>query len=228
MKIVHISHLYHPSKGGVQTFFKNISERLVKDYGDNVTVVTTDSIYGPERTIYKNAGPHKEIINGVNVIRFPYRRWHIKPYRLLSKVFNKLSFTMPEKFTLQAYGPYSKSMKKYLMEVDADAFCGSSISYHYMQLPLWKQCNFFFYGSIHLDEDESKHAIFSTQLKAIKASTLYLANTAYEKQRLEKIGVDADKIFVLGTGVSIEDFVVKDEDVSSFRKELGIPEEAVA
>ena len=115
MKIVHISHLYHPSQGGVQFFFKNISERLVKDYGDDVTVITTDSMYGPERKIYKNAGPKHETINGVKVIRFPFERWHIKPHSFLSKVFRKLSLNMPEQFSLKAYGPYSSSMKKYLM-----------------------------------------------------------------------------------------------------------------
>ena len=156
MKIVHLSHAYHPSEGGVQFFFKNVSERLVKDYGDDVTVVTTNSIYGPERKIYKNAGPHNEVINGVKVIRFPYSRWHIKPISFLNKAFKKIGLSLPESVKLKAYGPYSKSMKNFLMNVEADAFCGSSINYYFMQLPLWRKCNFFYYGSIHLDEDEQK------------------------------------------------------------------------
>src|SRR3954467_15049647 len=106
MKIVHLTHSYHPSEGGVQFFFKNVSERLVRDHSDDVTVVTTDSIYGPERPIFKKAGPHKETINGVKVIRFSFRRWHIKPFRFLSKVFKKLSIKMPEWAVLKAYGPY--------------------------------------------------------------------------------------------------------------------------
>lgn len=93
-----------------------------------------------------------------------------------------------------------------------------------MQLPLWRKCNFYYYGSIHLDEDESRRALLPKQLKAIKASTLYLANTAYEKYRLEKLGVDPAKVFVLGTGVDMNDFVVEDEKARAFRKELGIPE----
>ena len=69
MKIVHVSHLYHPSAGGVQFWFKNVSERLVKDYGDDVTVVTTNSMYGPERDIFKKIEPAEETINGVKIIR---------------------------------------------------------------------------------------------------------------------------------------------------------------
>jgi glycosyltransferase involved in cell wall biosynthesis len=227
MKIVHISHLYHPSEGGVQFFFKNVSERLVRDYGDDVTVVTTDSLYGPERKIYKNAGPYKEVINGVKVLRFPFRRWHIKPYSLLSKVLRKLSLTMPETLALQANGPCSKSMKDYLMSVDADAFCGSSTNYYYMQLPLWRQCNFFYFGSTHLDDDESKRALYPIQLDSIKSSTLYFANTAYEKARLEKLGVDPAKAVVLGVGVNIEDFVVEEQDVKAFRNKIGIPDDGL-
>jgi glycosyltransferase involved in cell wall biosynthesis len=227
MKIVHISQAYHPSQGGVQFFFKNISERLVRDYGDDVTVVTTDSMYGPERKIYKKAGPKYETINGVKIIRFSFKRWHIKPSFFLFRVIKKLSLKVPEKMVLRALGPYSPEMKKYLMNVDADAFCASSINYYYMQLPLWRKCNFFYYGSIHLDEDEKKHALYPTQLKAIKASTLYLANTTYEKERLQKIGVNPEKIFVLGTGVNIDDFITNPADVFMYKKSIGIPEKAI-
>ena len=227
MKIVHISHLYHPSQGGVQIFFKNISERLVRDYGDDVTVVTTDSIYGPERKIYKLAGPKHETINGVKVIRFPFKRWHIKPYFLLSKVFKKLSINMPEKFSLLAYGPYSPAMKKYLLKSDADIFCGSSINYYHMQLPLWRKCNFFFQGSIHLDEDETKKTLLNTQVQAIKASTLYFANTAYEKERLKKLGIAEKKVFILGVGVNMNDFVCNRDEIENFRANLAIPIHAV-
>src|ERR1700712_5504237 len=115
MKIVHISHLYHPSAGGVQSFFKNISERLVKDYGDDVTVVTTNSYYGPERKIFKKVELAEEVVNGVKVIRFPYKRSHIKPYAFLYKVLAKLSIKKAEWMFLRSYGPLSSTMKSYLM-----------------------------------------------------------------------------------------------------------------
>jgi glycosyltransferase involved in cell wall biosynthesis len=223
MKIVHISHLYHPSQGGVQFFFKNVSERLVKDYGDEVTLVTSDSMYGPHEKLFKKAGPAKETINGVEVLRFPFRRWHIEPYIFLTKVLRKLSIKMPEWMVLQRYGPYSKKMQHYLINVDADVFCGSSVNYYYMQLPLWRKCKFFFYGSIHLDNDESKHALYPTQLKSINSSTLYLANTEYEKYRLEKLGVNATKIFILGTGVNMNDLIAADKGVYTFKEKIGIP-----
>ncbi|MCW3110760.1 MAG: glycosyltransferase family 4 protein [Segetibacter sp.] len=228
MKIVHISHLYHPSSGGVQFFFKNISERLVKDYGDDVTVVTTNSYYGPERKIFKKIEPAEEVINGVKVIRFPYTRWHIKPYAFIYKVLAKLSIKKPEAMVIKSYGPYSAEMKKYLMQVQADAFCASSSNYYYMQLPLWKKCNFFYFGSIHWEHDESKTTLYPTQVASMNASTLCLANTAYEKTRMIKSGVKQEKIFVLGVGVDMEPFINVDaEDVAAFRKEIAVPADAL-
>ncbi|MDB5248670.1 MAG: glycosyltransferase family 4 protein [Segetibacter sp.] len=224
MKIVHISHLYYPSSGGVQFFFKNVSERLVKDYGDEVTVVTTNSYYGPERQQFKKIETREEVINGVKVVRFQYRRWHIGLYSFLFKLFAKLGVRKPEWMGLQASGPYSPEMKKYLMNVEADAFCGSSTNYWFMQLPLWRKCNFFYYGSIHLDEEESKSALYKVQVDSMNASTLYLANTSFEIERLVKLGVRREKIMVLGAGVDMEPFLnVDSESVQQYRKELGIP-----
>ncbi len=227
MKIVHVTHLYHPSEGGVQFLFKNFSERLVKDYGDDVTVVTCNSMYGPERKLFKKIEPARETINGVKVIRFPYQRWHIWVYPYIFKLMVKLGFSIPEKMLIKASGPYSPSMIKYLMTTDADAICGSSASYYYMQLPLWRKCNFFYLGAIHLNLNESKQAIYKTQLDSINASNRYIASTLYEKERLEALGVKKNKIVVIGTGVNPEDFVIDSNKVKDYRQSLGIPEHGV-
>jgi glycosyltransferase involved in cell wall biosynthesis len=228
MKIVHVSHLYHPSHGGVQYVFKNISERLVRDYGDDVTVVTTDSLYGPERKLYKKAGPYQEIINGVTVLRFPYQRWHIRPYWFLAKVCTKLSIKIPESFKLRAHGPLSPKMKKYLIHVEADAIFASSSNYYFMQLPLWRKCNFFYYGSIHLNEDETKAHLLKKQVDSINASTLYLANTSFEIERLVGMGVKREKIFVLGAGVDMELFLnIEHHLIKSFKDKLGVPDDGL-
>jgi D-inositol-3-phosphate glycosyltransferase len=92
---------------------------------------------------------------------------------------------------------------------------------------LWRKCNFFFFGCTHLDEDESKHALYQTQIKSIKSSVLYLANTAYEKLRIEKLGAGTAKAFELGVGVNMNDFIVNAGDVNTFRKTLGIPEDGL-
>ena len=48
MKVLHVTHNYFPSKGGPQYTMKNLSEKLVTYYGDEVEVCTTNSLYGQE------------------------------------------------------------------------------------------------------------------------------------------------------------------------------------
>jgi len=134
MKILHVSHCFHPSTGGVQWFFKNVSERLVKDFGDDVTVVTTNSYYGPEKLNFKKIEPACENINGVKVVRFPFTRWHIKPLQLTIKILKRLYVPVPKQLSATLHGPISSSMKKYLLQSDADVVGASSSNYLFMRL----------------------------------------------------------------------------------------------
>jgi glycosyltransferase involved in cell wall biosynthesis len=227
MKILHVAHCYHPSTGGVQWFFKNVSERLVKDYGDDVTVVTTNSYYGPEKLNFKKIEPNREVINGVKVIRFPFNRWHIKPLQLTMKTLKRLYVPVPKQLSLTLHGPISSSMKKYLLQSDADVVGASSSNYLFMRLPLWKKCHFFYYGSIHFPQDEQATSLAQIQLNSIKASNYYLANTQYEKERLLKLGVPGSKVFILGTGVDVEQLQAGNASVDEYRTSLGLPTSAV-
>ncbi len=220
MKIIHVTHCYHPSKGGVQWFFKNVSERLVKDYGDEVTVVTTNSMWGPERLKFEKIRPASEEINGVKVLRFAYIRWHIKPLRMFIKAMHKLSIKVPESLVAKLYGPLSAGMKQFLMQTDADAICASSSNYYYMQLPVWKACNFFYFGSIHLNDHQKQPVLTAVQKKSIKASKLYIANTIFEKQQLVEAGIQASKINVIGVGVDEQSFNVDPDKLQVYRKGL--------
>ena len=223
MKIIHVTHCYHPSRGGVQWFFKNVSERLVSDYGDDVTVVTTDSMYGPERLKHERISPAEEVINGVKVIRFAYQRNHIKLLQITARILRRLLLPVPEVLMTKLYGPLSSGMKHYLLNTPADAICAGSSNYHYMRLPLWKACNFFYFGSIHLHDDPSIPVLTRIQRKSIQASRLYIANTNYEKLRLIEAGINPEKIKVLGVGVDEKIFEVDQSDVTAYRKDLNIP-----
>jgi glycosyltransferase involved in cell wall biosynthesis len=62
----------------------------------------------------------------------------------------------------------------------------------------------------------------------MNASTLYLANTSFEVERLVKMGVQQEKMYVLGTGVDMEPFLnVSSENIRVFRTALEVPEDGL-
>ncbi len=208
MKILHIVQNYFPSKGGTQILFKELSERLVKNYGDEVIVCTTDSYYGPEKKFYKKISIKEETINGVVVKRFPFYRFHLPGFRLLNKILVILRLKEPVFLSKYIHGPWSPSMDRYIKNFDGDVICASSHSYKFMHYPLSKNAlkPFLFMGAIHFKEDEKPNAVDPQTLKSIKHSSCYIANTSYEKERLVDLGANTDKISVIGCGVDLSDY----------------------
>lgn len=223
MKILHIVQNYYPSKGGTQTLFKEVSERLVKNYGDEVTVCTTNSFYGPEKKTLKPIPLHTETINGVTIKRFSFFRFHLKLIRFLKKVVKFLSLSMPEGLIRYTVGPWSPKMKKFILEFDGDVICASSSNYLYMTYPLEKQARqpFVFMGAAHFSENETYNPIFSKVMEAIRLSEAYIANTVFEKNRLAFFGIDESKIKVAGCGVDVN-AMINTVPPNTFRKKYGI------
>ena len=203
--------------------FKEVSERLVKNYGDEVTVCTTNSFYGPEKKIFKPIPLHTETINGVTIKRFSFFRFHLKIIRFLKKVLNYLSLSMPEGLNRYILGPWSPKMKKFILEFNGDVICASSSSYLYMTYPLEKQSRqpFVFMGAVHFSENETYNPIFSKAMEAIKMSAAYIANTVFEKNRLTLFGIDESKVKIAGCGVDVK-VMIKAVPPNTFREKYGI------
>jgi len=230
MKILHVVLNYYPSVGGTQWLFQNVSERLVKNHQDEVTVFTIDSYYGPEKKLYKKIHPAVEVYHGVTIKRFSFARWHLPLLRFLRKVSVKLFGHYPEWMEEKLYGPLSAPLQKAINETDADIICGSSSSYTFMHYAL-KRSNyqtkkpFVFMGAVHFTENEQENVLRRKTVAAIKASEAYIANTQFEKDRLVKLGVDAASVEVVGCGVDFD--LYADGDGVSMRKKMGIAENEV-
>ena len=192
MKIVHVVLNYYPSKGGTQWLFQNISERLVKNYNDEVTVLTVDSYYGPEKKNYKKIEQATEIHNGVKIERFEFERKHLPLLRTLVKLSNRLFKKHPESWQEKLYGPVSSSLHNRLQSIEADVVCGSSSAYNFMYYPLERKGinskPFVFMGAIHFTENKNEKVIRAKTLKAIAASEFYIANTLFEKEKINRRG----------------------------------------
>ena len=79
MKIVHVSRQYHPGIGGLESFTRNLCEEQAR-VGHQVRMVTLDRIFdGDGATL-----PARERINGVDVVRLPFRGGRRYPFAPLA------------------------------------------------------------------------------------------------------------------------------------------------
>lgn len=208
LKILHVVQNYYPSFGGTQILFQKISEKLAKDYNDDVTVITTDSYFGPDKPYSKIIETKYEVLNAVKIYRYPFLKFHKPIFNFLEKLLIKLRLKPIDLFRKLNRGPWSIGLNKHLFNNDADVICASSSQYLFMLYPINRKASkpFVFMGAVHFSEDENEVCVSVDILKAIKKSIFYIANTQYEKDRLIKLGIQASKIKVVGCGVEIKEY----------------------
>lgn len=205
MKVLHITQNYFPSMGGTQYMIKKVAECLHKQYHDKVTVVTTNSYYGPNNAAFKKIEEKEAFINGVHVKRFGFLRAHKPLLKLASKASFKLSGKgLPESVATLSMGPFSASMKKAIDTTDADVICASSVHYRFADYGLYRKNisnkkPFVLYGALHLETDQ----VPARYIERIKAADHYIANTSYEKDFLIQNGMNASQITVAGAATDI-------------------------
>lgn len=227
MKILHLVHNYFPSPGGPQYTIKNLSEKLVQYYGDEVTVATSNSMYSPHAENYQKISPQVEVINDVKVYRLPFRRWHFGLIKFCGKVYGKLTGkALPIGIRKLRYGFDSPALIKYLKTSDADVVMGTTSINNFVEYPLWRFKTktpkpFVLYGAIHIHNDGD---IGETELEKIKACDCYIANTQYEKDQLINSGIDGNKIKVIGTGIDTRFFLSDEKKLSEFKSDNAIAE----
>ncbi len=225
MNILHVTQNYFPSVGGPQYVIQNVSERLVEYYGDTVQVYTTDSLYAPESSMYKKLEPATEFINGVEVLRMPFNRWHYPLIKVAGKVYGKLlGKSLPFSITKQRYGLSSPSIHNAMDNSQADVIMAKTIIYNFADYPLWrfktkKPKPFVLYGALHLHVEVPENSPFITRAKACDC---YIANTEYERLKLIDYGVDGNKIVTIGIGITPENFEVAPAQMQCFKEKHSI------
>jgi glycosyltransferase involved in cell wall biosynthesis len=105
----------------------------------------------------------------------------------------------------------------------------TTIIYSFSDYPLWRNKTtlpkpFVLYGALHLHKKLSAN---DPNIKRAKACDSYIANTEFERSQLIEYGVDGSKIITIGTGIALEDFVVNQDVVQSFKKLHAIEENDV-
>jgi glycosyltransferase involved in cell wall biosynthesis len=210
MQILHVTQGYSPAIGGTELVLQCVSEELVRQFGDDVTVFTTNC-YSAE-AFFQPRAPclpvGVEVINGVRVRRFPVRRSVSRLLRLPQFVAYHLNLPFNDYVRTLSRGPLVPGLAQAICTFPADLVAASSF-------PLWhmfvaqrsarqsrKACVLF--GGLHPDDvwGFQRGMIY----RAIRQADAYIANTGFEADYVIQRGALPERVYVIGVGVDVDLF----------------------
>ncbi len=223
MKILHVSQGYFPALGGTEWLMTRLSEELVRIYGDDVTVFTTNC-YGGD-AFYKPGLPALPVGNfkvaGVHIRRFPVSRRVSRMFHLIQFGLLRLDWYVPHWVRLYGDGPIIPGLGRSIETFPADVIAVSSFPLLHMFTSLKaaqksaRPCIFF--GGLHPEDKWGFDR--PTIYRAIQGADRYVGYTDYEAKYVEEKGIDPDRISTIGLGVDPEPFHEASRDEA--RQRLG-------
>jgi glycosyltransferase involved in cell wall biosynthesis len=205
MKILHVSQGYFPSIGGTEWLVQRLSEELVHQFNDDVTVFTTncyngEGFFNPRVTRFPVG---LEMINGVKVRRFPV---NTRVSQLLWKPQQiAYLYNLPYNQYLRTWGqgPLIPGLRKAIVEFNPDVIVATSFPLMHMYVALraaqeiGRPC--IYMGALHPDDQWGFGR--SIIYKAIQQATEYIAYTEFEAEHVVQKGADSSRVHVIGMGV---------------------------
>jgi glycosyltransferase involved in cell wall biosynthesis len=210
MKILHVTQGYQPAIGGTEWLIQRVSEELVAQFGDEVTVFTTNC-YNGEGFFTPNL-PHLtagwEEINGVQVRRFPVNSRASQLLRFPQSVAYHLGLPGNQYLRALAGGPIIPGLEDAIRAHAADLIAASSFPLLHMFSALkaarasGRPC--VLHGGLHPEDTWGfgRPMIY----RAIQAASHYIANTDYEARFVIERGASPEKVTTVGVGVDLEPF----------------------
>lgn len=211
MRILHVTQGYAPAIGGTERVIQSVSEELVRQYGDEVSVFTTDCLSGEAFADPRSPALSEgwEKVNGIPVRRFRVQR------RLSRMLERPQRFAWQHRLPLNQYlralssGPLILGLTSAIRKFPADVVVASSFPLLHMFAALRgarasrRPCVFF--GGLHPDDDWGfdRPMIY----RAIRAATCYIAYTGYEAAYVRERGAASERVFELGAAVDPERFL---------------------
>ena len=210
MKILHVTQGYHPAIGGTELLIQRVSEELVRQFGDEVTVFTTNCYSGD--AFYTPNLPRLPVgweqVNTVRVRRFPVYSRVSRLFRPFRPSLRKTFFPGSQYFRTLFNGPIIPGLGRAIRLADFDLAAASSFPLLHMFQTLsaahrtHRPC--VLHGGLH-PQDEwgfQRPMIY----EAIQKADRYIANTEFEARYVISRGASADKVRVVGVGVDLEPF----------------------
>lgn len=224
MKVLHLVQGYYPAIGGTEFLIKNVSEKLVSLFGDDVTVFTTNA-YNCEGFVIPSSKlmpPGEEEINGVKIKRFSVFNRLGRLLYYLQAVPYKAKLPFNDRLRNLYSGPIIFRMIPEIIRFDCDVVAASSFPLLHMYYASFarrfSKKPLVFIGGLHTEDDWGFNR--STIFKTIRQADAYIAYTAYERDFLARKGIQEDKICVIGCGVQVSAF--ERADGASFRRDFNL------
>ena len=224
MKILHVTQGYFPGIGGTEFLIQRVSEELVRQFGDEVTVFTTNC-YGGE-AFFTPSLPRLpagwEEINGVRLRRFAVNSWISWMFRFPQSLAYHLGIPGNQHLRAISGGPIIPGLARAIREYPADIIAASSFPLLHMFAALkaarQSQRPYVIHGGLHPQDSWGfdRPMIYD----AIRNAAHYIANTDYEAQYVIQRGALPEKVTAIGVGADPEPF----ERVSSCeaKRRLGL------
>jgi glycogen synthase len=237
MHVLHIIQRFYPFVGGSETYFLELSERLVRD-GHRVTVLTTDAwdldhFWAPNRrTIDEPATIH----NGIEIRRFPVVRAPGPPivYPILRRLMvelGRLPATTPLLKRMAQITPRVPAFERFLATTTTryDLINTANITLDFMLLPALRFAQrtgtpFVCTPFVHLGEPGSRYIVryyaMRHQLDLLRRSRLVITQTDLERAFLHDRGVPGATLRTIGCWVRPD--TLADGDGARFRQAYAI------
>ena len=210
MRILHVTQGYCPAIGGTELLIQRVSEELVRDFGDEVTVFTTDC-YNGEAFFTPNlprlpAGQTK--VNGVCVRRFPVRSRLSRAVRGPQALAYRLRLPFNERLRALAGGPVMPGLREAIRQWPGDLVAASSFPLLHMFDALegahasGRPC--ILHGGLHPHDawGFERPMIY----RAIREADGYIANTRYEADYVIARGALPERVHTVGVGVDLDGY----------------------
>ena len=225
MNILHVVQGYSPAVGGTEIQIQRVSEELVRQFGDRVTVFTSDCFNagGFVNPTAPRLAAGREEINGVQVRRFKVFNLAaplLKPFQWLAF---RLDLPFNEYLRVWYSGPHLPGLAAAVREFPAEVVAAASFPLLHMFTTLEAAAQAgrqaVLIGSQH---PEDRWGYDRPMIDAaIRRAGAYIAMTDYEAHYVTGRGADPGRIITIGNGVDTSDFTVCSQEES--RVQLGLP-----
>lgn len=214
MKILHVAQSYFPALGGVEGLTRNLSEQLVRDYGDRVTVFT--SANPNAESLWRGKWPllpvGVEMIDGVAVRRFRVFSGLQRLRGLLARGSHRLRLPGNDWLRTIETGPIVRTWPQAIAATDDDVIMATSFPFMHMYYAgaaaATARKPLVLLGAIHTADPWGYDR--ANMLTLIRRADAYLALSEHERAYLVARGVEPGRVHVSGGGVHLDAFAHAD------------------